>query len=174
MLLELGFASPLLVPRDVAVCKQVVDAYSNTVVALDQQAATATRQALGSSQSREAADIALRLWRMPVTTPEWLGQPRPSGRLRRTAHPTSSTNLQAPTKATKLDQGQQDDEAMGSSMAIQSLHVAGSAQPALATLRPRGSPSISSAGQAFAIIPPCTVRHWPRQLKQSNVACNRS
>ena len=63
MLLELGFASPLLVPRDVAVCKQVVDAYSNTVVALDQQAATATRQALGSSQSREAADIALRLWR---------------------------------------------------------------------------------------------------------------
>lgn len=63
MLLKLGFASPLLVPVDPSVCQAVCDAYETACVDLDRRALKSAKDAIGTAQAREAADIALRQWR---------------------------------------------------------------------------------------------------------------
>ena len=63
MLLELGFTSPLLIPQDVDVAREVCDAYETACRTLDQEAARAAKLAIGAQQACEAADIAVRLWR---------------------------------------------------------------------------------------------------------------
>jgi hypothetical protein len=63
LLLELGFSSPLVIPRDVEVARMVCDAYDRASATLDRQAMNLAKETIGRRQAREAADLALRSWR---------------------------------------------------------------------------------------------------------------
>jgi hypothetical protein len=63
MLLRLGFSSPLLIPTDPELAREVCNAYDKVSLSLELEAKKAAKKAISPHQADEAVDIALRLWR---------------------------------------------------------------------------------------------------------------
>lgn len=63
MLLTLGFSSPLLIPTDPEVARDVCDAYQRAGRTLEAQAMKSAKRSIGAEQAREATEIAMRMWR---------------------------------------------------------------------------------------------------------------
>jgi hypothetical protein len=63
ILLMLGFSSPLLIPTDPDTARRVCEAYIKAARTLDKLALRSAKEAIGAQQGREAADIAMRMWR---------------------------------------------------------------------------------------------------------------
>ena len=63
MLVEIGFRSPVQVPTEAAVCRQVCDSYETAVHRFEAEASRMARQNIPGEAAQEAVQIARRLWR---------------------------------------------------------------------------------------------------------------